>query len=229
MALPAGRQFPYKGYFNPKDAKREAADLAAKGYDTYIGGVGAYNTPLWFSDPVPSTVLDYSTGDLADLIIHELTHSTIWYKNQIDFNESMAEYVGGQGAKEFLAARYGPQSEELAAFIKSQEDEVSFGREMDALYAELDSVYKSSATDSAKLSSREVIFTEGLKRLNALGFEYKILNNAVILSHRVYHQDLSLFEKAYEAQGRDWAKTVAFLKTLDRRDPYADLKRRLGG
>jgi predicted aminopeptidase len=225
--FPLVGSFPYKGYFNMEDAKSEAASFKARGYDTYIGGVGAYNTTLWLSDPVPSTALDYATGELADLIIHELTHSTIWYRDQTDFNESMAVFMGGEGAKQFLTERFGADSAEMKDYIKAKSDEESFTNEMNRLYIDLDSVYTSSATDSVKLARREEIFADGLKRVNALGFEFKKLNNALVLADRGYHLDLSLFEKAYEAQGRDWAKTVVFLKTLDKRDPYGDLKRRV--
>lgn len=219
--------FPYKGHFNPKDAQAEADALASKGFDTYIGGVAAYNTPLWFSDPVPSTVLSYEPGELSDLIIHELTHSTVFFKNNVDFNESLATFVGGQGAKDFLAQRYGADSKELKDFLKSRYDEARFGREMDELYAELDSVYKSSATDAEKLARRETVFAPALSRLNGEGYHYKTLNNAVVMAHKVYHKDLADFERAYEAEGRDWPKTIGFLKGLDRRDPMADLRRRL--
>ncbi len=218
--------FPYKGYFNPKDAQREADSLAALGLDTYVGGVGAYNTGFWLSDPVPSTVLSYSPGDLADLIIHELTHSTAFFKDQVVFNESMATFVGGQGAKEFLSKRYGADSEELKDFLKSQADEERLGRDIDGLYAELDAVYKNSSTESVKLSLRENILKAGLKRLNDEGYHYQVLNNAVIMAHKVYHMDLSVFEDAYKAEGRDWPKTVALFRSLDRRDPMNDLKRR---
>lgn len=226
--FPLAGTFPYKGHFKEADAKREADQLAAKGYDAYVRGVAAYNTPLPFSDPVPSTVLGYRPGDLAELIIHELTHSTVYFKNQTEFDESLATFVGSQGAREFLDRRYGPDSPELKAYLKGQDDDVRCGREFERIYGELDAVYRSSATDSEKLARREVLFAAGLERLKAAGFAAKTLNNAVLLAHRVYHQDLSLFRKAFETQGGDWPKTIAFFGSLDKKDPYADLKRRLG-
>jgi predicted aminopeptidase len=225
--FPIAGTFPYKGHFNPKDAEAEAEELKAKGFDTYIGGVAAYNTPLWFSDPVPSTVLSGPTGEIADLLIHELTHSTVFYKNQIDFNESLATFVGREGAKEFLAKRYGPDSAELKAYLKSQDDEARFGARMDALYASLDEVYKSSATDAEKLRRREEIFTAALKDFYKEDFTLKSLNNAVVLAHRVYHRDLDVFATAFASQGRNWPKTIALFKSLDPKDPLADLKRKV--
>lgn len=220
--------FPYKGYFDRKDARREKENMERRGFDADLGGVEAYNAPGPFSNPVPSTVLDEPEGDLACLIIHELTHGTVWFKSQVDFNESMATFVGEQGAQDFLASRYGADSKELAEFRRGLEQDKAYAQIMDDLYSKLDALYASHASPAEKLKLREPIFRAGEARLKEAGFApASPLNNAAILAHRIYHDDLGQFKEAYERSGRDWPKTIELFKSLDRRNPAADLRRKL--
>jgi predicted aminopeptidase len=220
--------FPYKGYFKRADAEAEAKTLEAKGYDVTIQGASAYKTPLWISDPLPSSVLAYPPGELASLLIHELTHGTVFFKDQTQFDETLAEFSGQTGARLFLEKKYGKDSKELAAFSKSLDDEKKASAVFDSLYAELDAVYKSTAAVETKLTARERVFALGLDRLKQAGFEYKKLNNAVVLAHRVYHDETNRrrLELAFEQTRGDWAAFIALLKSLDPKDPAGDLAKR---
>ena len=93
---------PYKGHFSRKDAAAEAVRLERRGLDVFIGGVSAYNTPLPFADPLAHTQLELPPGQLAELIIHELAHGTVFFKDRIDFDEALASFVGEAGAAAFL-------------------------------------------------------------------------------------------------------------------------------
>ncbi len=220
--------FPYKGYFKKADAQAEAKGLEGRGYDVTIQGAAAYKTPLWISDPLPSSVLSYPPGELAGLLIHELTHGTVFFKSQTEFNETLAEFVGQTGSQQFLSKRFGKDSKELADYRKSLDDDQRASAVFDGLYRELDAIYKSSATAQAKLAAREPVFARGLGELNRAGFDYKKVNNAVVLAHRVYHDeaDRAALQAAFDALGGDWARFIAFAKTLDSKDPVADLKKR---
>jgi predicted aminopeptidase len=218
--------FPYKGYFSKDDALAEAKAMEARGFDATVAGAAAYKTPLWISDPLPSTALAYSPGDLAALNIHELTHGTVFFKNQTQFDETLADFAGETGAQQFLAASYGAESKELADYRKSLDDEKAASAVFDGVYVELDALYKSSATAAAKLAAREPIFAKGLSGLAALGYHYAKLDNAVVLGHRVYHDeaDRAALREAFAAGGRDWAAFIARLKGLDPKDPSGALR-----
>lgn len=212
--FPIAGSFPYRGYFKKQSAEREKLRLEKCGYDATIGGAAAYNTPLWFSDPVPSNVLADPPGELAALLIHELAHGTIFIKNKMEFNESMATFIGEQGAEEFLLERFGAASKELAGFKRAQDRDNFFTKTLDEIYGELEGLYKSSLSEDEKLKRREPIFARGRARLNELGFKLDVLNNAVILAHKTYHKDLDNFKKIYEDNGRDWAKTIEYFWTI---------------
>lgn len=221
--FPIAGTFPYKGYFKAGDAKKEKEKLEAKGCDAYVGGAAAYNTPLWFSDPIPSSALEDSTGTVAGLIIHELAHGTVFYKNQMAFNESAASFIGQQGAIEYLIDRYGPDSPELAAFNEELRKEVDFEKEIARLRVELESLYSSEIPDADKLSKREESFARSRAILKSIGMDVPDLNNASVLAFTVYRGELPLMRRAFEKCARNWKAFLMMLNALDEREPAADL------
>ncbi|MBR4327983.1 MAG: aminopeptidase [Bacteroidales bacterium] len=151
--FPVVGKLPYKGFFDEEDAKKEVAWLEKKGYDTRIAHPSGWSTMGWFTDPVLSTMLRRSEGELAELIIHELTHSTVFVKNNSELNENIADYVGENGAKLYLASKYGDTSAILFNYSAAITD-----NERMAMYFlrgahKLDSMYQSA--DFIKLPDNE--------------------------------------------------------------------------
>lgn len=101
----------YRGYFREAAARAQADKLAAKGFDTWVGGAIAYSTLGWFDDPLTTPMLHYPQPALAELLIHELAHRRLYIKNDTRFNESLATLVGREGAVDFLAASGQPLPE----------------------------------------------------------------------------------------------------------------------
>ena len=93
----------YKGYFDAAAARKEAQRLEAKGYDTYIRTAVAFSTLGWFSDPLLPHLLGYDQETLANIIIHELFHSTFYLPGKTALNESLANFAGHRGAIAFFA------------------------------------------------------------------------------------------------------------------------------
>jgi predicted aminopeptidase len=124
-SFPVVGEVPYKGFFDAGKAKEEYYRLKMQGYDADIGGASGWSTLGWFEDPVLSSMLERSEADLAELIIHELTHGTLFVKDSVEYNENLAQFVGVEGAKWYLHSKYGPGSNELHAYLTSiAEDEV---------------------------------------------------------------------------------------------------------
>ena len=139
--FPVVGKLPYKGFFDEEDAKKEVEWLEKQGYDTRIAHPSGWSTMGWFTDPVLSTMLRRSEGELADLIIHELTHSTVFVKDNSELNENIADYVGENGAKLYLASKYGDTSAVLfnySAMITDNERMATYflrgARKLDSLY-----------------------------------------------------------------------------------------------
>ena len=100
--FPVVGRMPYKGFFNVNDARREREKLERRDLDVWVRGVDAFSTLGWFRDPLFSFMKDYSLYHLADLIIHELVHATVFLKNQVQFNEELAQFIGAEGARLYM-------------------------------------------------------------------------------------------------------------------------------
>lgn len=90
---------PYKGFFNEQRAIDLKKELEQQGWDVSIRNPGGWSTLGWFTDPILSKMLERSVGDLANLIIHEMSHATIFVKDSIDFNENLATFIGDRGTE----------------------------------------------------------------------------------------------------------------------------------
>jgi predicted aminopeptidase len=219
---------PYRAYFDQADADALAADLQGEGYDTYVRPAVAFSTLGWFDDPLLSTLLRYDRERLADTIIHELLHSTIYVPGQAAFNESFAMFVGHRGAEMFFLQREEPARATRVAARWA--DALTFSRLLAAAIARLDAAY-AAGIDAA---ARQTLFAEIQQQAahqqwltdEYVGFARRPLNNAVILHDRLYADRLSVFEDAYVRQNGDLRATIAWiLATVDGQpDSFAALQ-----
>ena len=234
--FPIVGRVPYKGFFDPRDAEREAEKLERQGYDTYIRPTAAFSTLGWFNDPLLSTLLRYDDVSLGNTVIHELTHNTFFASGQVAFNESFANFVGGRGAVHFFCAREGAQGPRCREAAASWEDDVIFGEFLEGLVQELEALYaRPDLTRDDKLREREHVFARARQRFTAevqprfkagsfAGFTRGPLNNATLISRRIYYQRLGLFDRVYRSRRGDLRRTVADIiaaARANRADPYA--------
>lgn len=92
----------YRGYFQKEAAEKLARQLRSEGWDVSVGGVVAYSTLGWFSDPLLNTYLFDPEEDLADLIFHELAHRRLFVPGDTDFNEAFATAVAAEGVRRWF-------------------------------------------------------------------------------------------------------------------------------
>jgi len=223
--FPIVGEVPYLGYFRKEDALKMRDKLKSEEYDTLVRPVQAYSTIGILPDPLFSSLLFGSEEGLANTILHEMTHETVFIKSDMPFNESVANFVGNVGGVEFLKKKYGADSMQVRISLNIKHDDEIFSEFMADLYDELDKFYKSDITREEKISGREKIFKkyqDNFKkyikpRLQTRLFDFfpKLkLNNAYILYNRRYHKDYNIFYDLYETQGRDLKKTISFLKSI---------------
>lgn len=92
----------YQGYFQHRGADKLAAELRDNGYDVFVGGIAAYSTLGWFSDPVLDTFLTRTDVELAALLFHELAHRAVYVSGDTQFNESFATSLEENSLKRWL-------------------------------------------------------------------------------------------------------------------------------
>lgn len=210
--------FPYKGHFRRARALREAAAWERKGYDAAVMPAAAYNTPFPIADPLPSSVLTYGPGDLAELLFHEFTHGTVDTRDQA-FNEAMASWIGERGVRLYLVERFGDASPELADWEYGRARAETMATLFEELGRLLDEHYQAGRPD------REKLFDWARAEAQKTGLELpKTLNNAVVAAHRTYRGEPALFDALFAKHGGDWKKMIAALGALDRKDPWPALR-----
>ncbi|MCL2128576.1 MAG: aminopeptidase [Treponema sp.] len=227
---PVVGKMPYKGFFKIEEARRERAKLEKRGLDVWIRGVDAFSTLGWFADPLYSFMREYSPDRLADLIIHESFHSTVFLKGQAQFNEELAEFIGSEGARLYMESRYGPDSEEYRAMAAAEEDSrryVAFIRE---LASELQALYESGAGREEKLAEKERVIGAAKERFGAgydslfsgenyRGFLDLPVNNAYLELYRLYYAEDSFMQDLYERAGKDLPAFIAAAKSMPKKGP----------
>jgi predicted aminopeptidase len=226
---------PYKGFFNPDDARRERAKLEKKGLDVWVRGVDAFSTLGWFSDPLYSYMKDYPVHRLADLIIHESLHATVYLKNQAQFNEELAEFVGSEGARLYIEKTFGKDSDESRSIAASDGDSAAFLSFIRGLIADLELLYVRDIPREEKLHEKaEIIraaktrFTETYDAVfqsdNYRGFSDLPINNAYLELYRLYYEEDGYFRDLYLRAGSDLPRFIAAAKTLRSAKPGDDPK-----
>src|SRR5438552_5344101 len=209
---------PYKGFFSKEDATEAAAELQARGYDTYIRTTAAFSTLGWFDDPLLSHLLRYDKVTLASIIFHELLHSTLYVKGASDFNESLANFVGGRAAIEFFRDRFGEGSTEHQEAIRVWQEEIEFSNFIGDCAKSLTALYQKDLPYEEKLRLREGLFQQAkedwLRRVadqpshRFRGFAKQPLNNAILIHHLLYFKQLQLFESLYQASDQNLLKSI---------------------
>lgn len=217
-AFPIVGTVPYLGFFNPEAARSFAADLEKqeRDLDVTVRTASAYSTLGWFKDPVLSTMIPEGPGafgELANVILHESVHATIYVKNQSAFDESLASFVADELTWLLVVGRSGLQSEEAKAMIEGDERGARFVKEMHLAYEALDAIYRSARSDAEKRALKEARLAE---LQQTLGLRRRF-NNADLAGSRTYDTGRPAFERLRRACG-GLPKFLAAVRSLEEKD-----------
>ncbi len=95
---PVVGNIPYKGFFSKEEAEQENKDLIELDLDTSVRTTSAYSTLGWFDDPILPSTINLPDEELANTVIHEISHGTFWKPNYVSFNETSSNTIGHLGA-----------------------------------------------------------------------------------------------------------------------------------
>ena len=206
---------PYRGYFSEAAAQHAAKKFTQKGLETYVGGVPAYSTLGWFDDPLLSTFILWPEPDLANLLLHEMSHSRVWVNGDVAFNESFAEFVGNRGARAWLESRGTPEATgALQAWVQRRSawrDFRAFAvlakEHLQSIYAEpLEEPERQQQKNSA-IAELQACYLAHRKRLGDGHYDQLMaehFNNAFLLSVSTYADWLPGFSALFESVGERW-------------------------
>ena len=220
---------PYLGFFHREDALHYADELRAearreaerKGLEPTFGlidvdvrNVPAYSTLGWFPDPLVSSMIpegDDALGELAETVLHESLHATLYIPHQSSFNESLATFVGQSLADRYLREHYGEEAAPTRAYrlgnARSKEVSAAFA----STAAELKTLYASEKSRADKLTAKEKILT-------ALRERYRLRrppNNASLSQYLTYSEGTAPFRNFFESKcASDWRRFLASVSRL---------------
>lgn len=193
---------PYKGFFEKQKALDERTKLEADGYDVSIRNPGGWSTLGWFTDPILSGMLKRNEGDLASLIIHEMVHATIFVKDDVDFNENLASFIGDTAAYYFLASKYGKSSAEFTQYWQEDQDYRRYSKHILRGTRALDSLYQSfSDTTSVptKKRAKKIMIEKIMTTADTLPLytprrtSGRLPNNTYFMSYHLYQAKQNTF------------------------------------
>lgn len=233
--FPIAGSVPYKGFFSEQDADHEQAQLVAKGYETQKREIHGYSTLGYFSDPVWPAMLLMSDLSLIELIIHELTHATVYIPNQTSFNETFANFVGKKGAEAYVRHRFGDSG---VMRQKLNDYELSSKRYHDffqALYSRLNELYSKPISDEEKMRMKQEILDEARIEYGTLvannllpDIDFSRVNNAFLLSFKSYNDDSEVFEQMFSLVGNDFGAFIDDVNFYARTGkPFVSLRERV--
>lgn len=215
----------YRGYFDREEAERYAGELRKSGLDTHVGGVTAYSTLGYFSDPVLNTFLRLGDTETARIIFHELAHQLLFVSGDTVFNESFAATVEKEGLRRWFARS--SQPEQHRAFLAQQQRREQFAQLVETWRGKLRALYATRQPPEEMRRAKEGILAE-LKRAYAelkrnwggdgsydKWFEQD-LNNARIASLTLYTRLAPAFEAMLEQEKRDLPRFYLRVQSLSR-------------
>jgi predicted aminopeptidase len=224
---------PYRGYFRHDDANAEAADLEARGFDTYVRPAIAFSSLGFFNDPLLSNLLKLGRVELAGVIIHELFHRTYFLASSVMFDESAATWVGNRGAVDFFTETEGANSADAIAARGVYESDLKFAAFLQQEEARLLRLYQSDLPEEEILKRRAPIFVEinqdyarlkpTLSGLERFDLDREKLNNAVLLNYLLYFHDTENFaalERLNQGDTKRTIKQIIELAKSNQDDPF---------
>ena len=226
----------YRGYYSKQDAQAYAKELRKQGHDVEVGGVSAYSTLGWFSDPLVSTFINYPDAELARLIFHELAHQVVYVPGDSKFNESFASAVEQAGVEGWLERFGNPAMSE--AFERYSARKKDFMALLVRYRGELEKNYASDRSVDEKRATKTRLFI-------ALKDDYQVLkanwggyagydrffaeplSNAHLASIATYNDFVPAF-RALLRKERTWPafyKAVNRIAQLDKSDRHRVLQK----
>jgi predicted aminopeptidase len=206
--FPIVGRMSYRGYFDAERARRFANDLRDDGYDTYLRPATLYSTLGYFDDPIPRDLLRRPAIELSDVIIHELVHGTIFVRNDIAYNETLASFI----AEQATLALFADQPVELDELRGMYTDQTLYTELIDRLARDLEALYSSSSSRAEALAGRSALFARYQRdvyrslpwRTDRFSrFPEVELSNAFVVAQRTYSGDLPCFRAELDALGGD--------------------------
>jgi predicted aminopeptidase len=206
--FPIVGRMSYRGYFDPERARSFADSLRRDGYDTYLRPATLYSTLGYFDDPIPRDLLSRPATELSDVIIHELVHGTIFVRDDIAYNETLASFIAEKATLDLFAT----EPTELDELERMYTDQRLYTELIDHLARDLEALYAASASREDAIDKRKGLFAHYQREVYTslpwrtdryARFPGIELSNAFVVAQRTYSGDLPCFRAELDTLNGD--------------------------
>ena len=182
------------------------------------------------STPVTGAMLAGKLDRFVYLVLHEDCHDQ--FELPYGVEESLCDFVTHQAMSAFAEQNYSPLSRERRSIRRYAETQAELAQATVEWYAQVEALYarhgRGEITADALLIERTVLFSAAEQ---PLGFARGELNNVSLATNMTYSRYYTQIGAAFEANGRDLARSVTFFKMIDagrRNGGAAQQQRRIG-
>jgi hypothetical protein len=216
--------FPYLGFFKQQSALEYSANLKKEGLVTHVRPVYAYSTLGHFQDTILSSFFHYEDFELAELVFHELFHTIFFIKDEVEFNENLANFMGVELAMNYFNWKPSERQEKEKKELAIRE----LSHHMVTLVGELNQLYlKNGGEKISALYAEEILsnflgdrfIPEIQNKCNKLSLANKDCfplrtkwNNASFSAYLTYQKDMKEIEKLSARIGTDLRKFLEYIE-----------------
>jgi hypothetical protein len=213
---------PWQLHLSPRSLLREVRRRELSGDEVHHRPAGAWTS--WGLGPAPllPSALDRSPGALAELILHEAVHHTFWLRGRPALAEGLAGFLGRALADDFLAAHFGPESDELLRHREETAETDRWAALLVRVNTDLQAILADPQTSpEAKLRARSRVFGSLHERVESAGFLWPERFHAAVdaggwttarlLEHQAYVGLDQRLQALLDARSGDLAQLIADL------------------
>ena len=227
---------PYLGFFRRQDATKWLNRLSEQGLDVYLRTAGAYSTLGYFEDPILPGMLEWEDDALANTVLHEMVHATVWIRGSVAFNESLASFVGDEASMDYLIERHGVDSEEVRTSRERRSDRLAWRDLQRDLFGDLNAVYSNPTLNASdKQTMKTNLFSDLPNRVDA-SFFYRperfskaaregVWNNARMMQFKAYNSYQEEFASLLQSVDGDYVQFLDKVNEITKgaSDPFEAL------
>src|SRR5690606_36039117 len=147
--------------------------------------------------------------DLANVVIHESVHATLYLNGQSVFNESLAFFVAERLTPLYLKQQFGNMDPRTVKYLADVEEGRKSGDRVKKANDVLDALYGSGSSTEEKRAKKKAILEALRKELGGK----REWNNASLIQFKTYGTGKAEFAKILASCQGDVSRFLRFMET----------------
>lgn len=232
-SFPFVGKFPYLGFFDKDSAVEFQKELEEKDYVTWMRPVYAYSTLNYFEDKILSSFFHFNKYELAELIFHELTHTVFFIKDDVEFNENLADFV----SEKMLVDYFKFSKEKVKSLEKNDQKTKLLMKEVVIKIKKLNIIYKKNNFKDKKKNQKlltkflesefyphfkKICKENEINELHCFPLSKKGWNNARFTNFLTYGGKKNLIDKLFRAKKLKLKGFLDYLRKTHRKYDDSD-------